>query len=260
MCIIVDYVESVSETKIFVSTCSNKTEQLTIYSNKVHTENSNIMILPVPAQNVKYIDLSHHENFFDKLHKMCNPSIISADGDNLLVAKGSRGLLKVESVGSYFVSFAKTINDLKNIDTNIFEMTIKDSIIDVLKKYYDSNFSYILCKLKKGSIFKYHPFAYKHVLYNDSLFIPTRHIHDHGDNSVDKRKEYWEHDIYINNCNKISLKNNKNNSIDDFKDTKFLNDFDRLSIKLPCCIDKAEHISTFCVNGVFNNDDIIASV
>lgn len=223
MCIISDTVKDVSRTKIFAAKIAND-HQIIVYMNSVDTATDNVMILPVPANTVKYIHVKDTK-FFDKFDDVFKDGMLSKS----LSTRNT--YLKVDKVGSYIASHAKNIKDLHRIDPSISKTTINQNVINVLVKYYGSGFSFIVCKLVKGSV-DYHPFAYSHKI-ADSIFVPTRHIHIHGsdetkfktgllnnimntlkenpiintlkENPYDRKYEKWDHEIYFGDCKNFKI-------------------------------------------------------
>jgi len=228
MCIISNSVNKVSDTKILIAVNEKTDRQLVVYSNKVDNNSAkNAMILPVPMPNsVKFINLSNYKNIFEDCEKsfyngarrLSVPSSLSF---------GSRNMLEVFSVGSYNVSLAKNLDDLKIVNTNVFNLS--EGCEKLLSAdYSDENWGFIICQLNEG-LEKYHPFAYSHQLM-DTVFVPTKHYHDHkiygggfkyndvnimnspmfstfNSGNVLNRYEYaddWSHDIYLMNVNNTS--------------------------------------------------------
>ena len=177
------------------------------------------MILPVPFPNsVIFHDLSNYKNIFND----CDNCFMIAKGRGYL-STNSYGIadsapLKVFNVGSYQVSLAHTLNDLKRVDTSVFKLSEGCSEL-LSKEYSNPNFGFIICKLSKGRE-EYHPFGYSHnLLNNDQVFIPTKHYHEHfnfnnrGGNinnspmfqnfmeqpTKSQITEDWDHEIYLYN-------------------------------------------------------------
>lgn len=201
MCIISAEINDVSDTNIFVAPNHDYTRQLVIYSNKIdNIANNNTMILPVPyPESVDFIDMSDYGHFFED----CNNCFKNT---NVILSNCYRDSynLRVFDVGSYRVSLANNMNDLKRINREVFN--IDDDVLDVLKSFYKKNFwGFIICKLKPGNE-KYHPFAYSHKMVQDriscKIFIPTRHYHKTLNNvSYDNVADDWSHSIYLFNIN-----------------------------------------------------------
>ena len=232
MCIISNDVKHVSNTKILVAVNTTTNKQLIVYSNTVDNNNiTNAMILPVPYPNtVEFIDLSNYKNIFND----CENCLYKPRGKslNLNATLSVDKKLDVFSIGSYNVSLAMNLNDLKRVDENIF--TLSEGCEKVLEKHYKQSFwGFIICQLKSGNE-NYHPFAYSHKLMQ-KVFIPTRHYHANSNSYFDRNifaKEYtaktsiaksvmfnsiqpenynknitddWGHDIYL-----VNLQNTDN--------------------------------------------------
>jgi len=154
MCIISNKIESVNKTKILVALDALKTRQLTVYTNTVH---NNAMLLPVPnPQTVKFHNLSNYKDIFADYGKCFYTNI----GRSTLPISYSKSLkrkniLEVFNVGSYKVSLAMNVNELKNIDKSVFELS--DACYNMMvKEYSDPVFGIIICKLNTGKE-DYHP-------------------------------------------------------------------------------------------------------
>jgi hypothetical protein len=228
MCIISSSVNKVSDTKILIAVNEQTDRQLVVYSNKIDNNSSkNAMILPVPIpDSIKFINLSNYKNIFEDCEKSFYNATRSLSVPSSL-SFGSRNMLEVFSVGSYNVSLAKSLDDLKKVNTNVFNLT--EGCEKLLSAdYSDEIWGFIICQLNEG-LEKYHPFAYSHQLM-DTVFIPTKHYHDHKVNggfkynnvnitnspmfstfnseNVLNRYDYaddWSHDIYLMNVKNTSL-------------------------------------------------------
>jgi hypothetical protein len=229
MCCISLEVEAVSDTKILVGLSKDKKRQITIYSNKVDTPvSNNAMILAIPhPESVEFINLNNYKNIFDD----CESCFF-----NETMLQGSRGALsylnesdsfnkklEVFNVGSYKVSLAMNLDDLKRVDASVFELS--KGCNELLEKTYREKYwGFIICKLNAGKE-EYHPFAYSHNLLGKQVFIPTKHFHlEHKQNikhytaqnindspmfsglnrsydimREDKIADDWSHDIYLYN-------------------------------------------------------------
>lgn len=180
MCIISNPIESVSATKILIAPNYKLNRQLTVYSNNVNnTSNNNAMILPVPnPQTIKLHDLSNYTQLFDD----CNACFINntnfGRGNYSTNSTNSFSLkLPIFNVGSYQASIALSLEDIKRVDSSVF--TLSDGCYELLlKEYSNPIFGFIICKLENSQK-KYHPFAYSNDIYNNKLFIPTKHYHGH---------------------------------------------------------------------------------
>jgi hypothetical protein len=202
MCIILAQVEHVASTKIFTCLTENQTQQFLVYSNEVHTnEEDNAMILPVPnPESVRFVNLKKYANLFDDLEANFYKSRRSSFNMYASLSRSAaldpvdRPRLVVHDVGAYSASIVPSVNDFDRIDTAHF--TIPDDLERILRETYDSQFGFIVCKLKQGK-HNYHPFAYIHAKHsNNLLFIPTLHYHPHGYGLARSVEADWDHMIY----------------------------------------------------------------
>ncbi len=282
MCIIAEYVESVTETNIFVGRLEND-HQLTIYSNKVKTLGDNTMVLPVPTNfSVEFVDLTNYKDLFKNLHNTFKPR---NRGGLESYSKNTMLGIKVEKVGSYVASFAKDINSIKNLDKMFGSF---DKIMASLQKYYGpgSGFGFVVCKLIPGPEHEYHPFGYIHKMTNKELFVPTRHIHIHNNfianftNQTDAKTEKYDHNIYSVDTNTKRFYHNTSNAItgtsewvfndsynNSFNNTPFFKEDDDYKIinKLESMLGKhrfpmsSRKLSKLSIKDYYKNDDILVS-
>jgi hypothetical protein len=114
-----------------------KTKQMIVYSNFVDNSNNfNAMVLHVPlAHSVKFIDLTHYCNIFVDCENCFNKLIPKNSSlfTNLL-ANYNDTPLTIFNVGSYKVSLAMNLNDLKYVDSNMFALS--PGLDKILKTYY----------------------------------------------------------------------------------------------------------------------------
>jgi hypothetical protein len=189
MCMISQEVETVNDTKIFCGLNSNKNKQITVYSNTVNNiSNNNAMVLPVPfPESVTFHNLENYKTFFkdceDCFYLQSNSygmrGITTNSFNDCLESKSQS--LKVFDVGSYKVSLAKNLNDLKRVNKSVFDLS--SGLDEILRKNYaNPHFGFIICKLAEGNE-TYHPFAYSHSIFNKKVFIPTKHYHKESDNN-----------------------------------------------------------------------------
>jgi hypothetical protein len=230
MCMISLEVAQVSDTKILVGLSKDKKRQITIYSNKVDTPvSNNAMIIPVHhPESVQFINLSNYKNIFDDCEScFFNESMPQGARGSLSYSNSSDSFdkkkLEVYDIGSYKVSLAMNLDDLKHVDTSVFELS--KGCNELLEKTYKEKYwGFIICKLAKGKE-EYHPFAYSNNMLDKQVFIPTKHFHmEHKQNnkhytalnindspmfsglnrSYDIMREDiiaddWSHDIYLYN-------------------------------------------------------------
>lgn len=168
--------------------------QMVIYSNTVQTQPitydidvpgvkipKSVMVLPFPLikgkNRVKILDLNNYNDFFDDL------DIIFPTKKT----KGFRGLLKshylteeddtilVQNVGIYKASIVPSLKELNKLNFN--EFGLNANIKEILKRYYDKEFGFIICVINNTDpkLIQYQPFAYVHEIRSDGrLFVPTR--------------------------------------------------------------------------------------
>jgi hypothetical protein len=195
MCIISGPVTSVNSTKLLCLPSKNRKRQLTIYSNKVMTQEANIMCLPVPnphSVNFEQVPKDIFVQCEDSFDYMLSRSDDSDDDiDDLPII----------SHGSYEVVLLHSMKHFGRIPAKFNILT--SEVIHFLQQSYTSEFGLLLCRLKEGYA-DYEPFAYSHdIQSNGSLFFPTKHYHVHstnhsnvGSTNVDKYAYDWDHDIY----------------------------------------------------------------
>ena len=211
MCLISTLIRKVSNTNIFAAPNADKTRQITVYVNSIDNASANnAMVLPVPLpKTVEFIDLSNYKNIFED----CN-DCFSKMGDFFLGSSSdymgldvSPKTLEIINVGSYQVSLAANLADLSNVDESVFELShgLKETLE---KDYSESHWGFIICKLSSGlkeessGSEAYHPFAYSHDIFSQTIFIPTKHYHE--TNATNKNDDAsladdWSHSIYLLN-------------------------------------------------------------
>ena len=191
MCIISEKIKLVSNTKILVAPNDDLSRQLTVYSD------NNAMILPVPfPQSVIFHDLTNYTNLFNDCESCFYSGFETfgnSDNETFTYNDRSSNKLKVLNVGSYQVSLGMSLSDISRIDSSIFKLS--GGCYELLSKEYNNLiFGFIICKLANNKK-EYHPFGYSHNIFNDILFIPTKHYHKHNNLTDD-----WSHDIYLYNA------------------------------------------------------------
>ena len=165
---------------------------------KLSTEPTPAMILPFPAHDpnskVDLIDLHTNKTLFADLDQ-CFPRFEAPpknlrEGKSRLAAPLSSHKLAVERVGSYNISVAYSIDDLRRIDESVF--SVAPNVDTLLAKHYGKGFGFIICAFADNT--EKHPLAYVHDVAPDGkLFVPTRH-HHHGDK--EEATAHWDHEIY----------------------------------------------------------------
>lgn len=195
MCIMAAPVRSVSDTRIFVGTEPRGLLQLTVYQMAVQLASfvgkGNAMILPVPVGNfgastIQLVDLSAVPSFFEPFVEA-----FTERSRSFGMSKGvSRGLpLEVQRVGKYDVSVVPTVDDVKRLNRNVFEVSPDTEA--VLRTEYPVGFAFVVAQLRESGGF--HPLAYLSPVIGDKMFIPTRHAHGRG-GPEDLPK--WDHLIF----------------------------------------------------------------
>lgn len=195
MCIIDGPVSDVNSTKLLAFPSKNHKRQITVYSNTVSTENQNIMCLPVP--NPKSISF---ENVPKDIFDQCKKSFSrSRKYSSSLFLTDSSVDIHILSHGSYDVIILNSINrtDIQRIPQSFG--FLNENVIKFLESNYPINFGLILCKLKPGMV-DYEPFGYSHDIYDNKLFFPTKHYHEHDNQLAPINIQYvtadWDHVIY----------------------------------------------------------------
>jgi len=214
MCIISGEIKSVLDTNILCGLSDDKQRQIIVYSNLVNNiTKNNAMILPVPLVNtLKFHNLKDYKELFTDCKKCFYNSKTSESYSNLSInsfSSNSKSKLEVFNVGSYKVSVAQTIDDLERVDTSVFELS--NNLSNFMKNSYsEPYFGFIICKLNLGSE-KYHPFGYSHAIFNNILFVPTKHFHVH--NTFESINEYSlpsnDYENFDQSFEKLNINHNK---------------------------------------------------
>jgi hypothetical protein len=198
MCIVPFPVHSISSTKLFVLPSKDGKRQMTFYKNDVDSMEENLMILPYPNPSSVKLHKIRYKAMFDDLKKsVFKPPTRSYPMYDMYATRSlcaSASYVPVISHGSYLVSICETLDDLNRVDPTVF--TLPPSIFPFFAKHYNSQFGYLVCRLKEGK-HEYEPLCYSHdVLMENKVFVPTLHYHDHGNGSVKTDAADWDHAIY----------------------------------------------------------------
>ena len=204
---------SVAGTKIFVAALADG-RQLTVYENTVRQDgvaDGSAMVLPVPAGAVTFLDLSNAALFYELRRsfptamEIMEPEEEEEDMPFEMFDDGAK--LVVRDVGSYRVSLAPCLSDLRRIDPDTF--TVPPTIEQLLSTHYGGGrggapasyadeigeFSFVVCRFKDAQVDP-HPIGYVHERLEDGrLFVPTRHAHGRDDTGEGAHAD-WDHDIY----------------------------------------------------------------
>jgi hypothetical protein len=194
MCILSGGVRRVSDTEILVFPTDARGWQVTIYSNRVqllspaastpattpwHTRDHGAsksvvaMVLPFPAGECKMIDISDSTDLFKALRTWFIPH---EHAHAHAPQERGGGCLEVQRCGSYRYSVVPSLSDFDRVDASVFELTPR--VASLLATSYGTGYSFLVCILDANA--KYAPIAYRHPTFEQALFIPTLHSHDHS--------------------------------------------------------------------------------
>lgn len=195
MCIMASPVQSVTDTKIFVGRDDGSSRQLTVYEMSVQlqglTGKGNAMILPVPvstagASSIELHDLSSAPDFFKPFVDVFAER---SRGFSMNKSRGMDDALEVVRVGNYDVSVVPSVNDVKRLNTAVFDVSADTE--RTLSAEYALGFAFVVAQLRASGDF--HPLAYTHP-YANALFVPTRH--EHGRVGAEDDLPKWDHQIF----------------------------------------------------------------
>ena len=194
MCIITGSVAYVGATKLLVMPSTDTLRQLTVYSNNVTSYSKNLMILPVPYPSTIRFELltMDYDTLFVDAKKSFKKLWKNESQEN---TRSIHNTLEIFDVGSYKVSIAHTVQDLLHIDKSLFNNS--ENLVEHLKDEYPPPFGFLVCMLKEGSS-SYKPLAYSHDLWNNALFLPTKHYHPDTKTKMHMQPyiNNWDHEIY----------------------------------------------------------------
>lgn len=197
MCIFAGPVQKVENTRIAVFI--NRHRCFTAYQMAVELAGQgNAMILPVPTGGtIQLVDMSRAPTFFDDLNNLW-PVPQSRGMTRSLAAPAGR-FLDVHKVGSYEVSIAEDIDDIKYIDPSVFTLS-KSTEATLWHSYKGGGYSFVVAKLSQGG--EMHPLGYIYDRANTfETFIPTKHAHgDEKGLSVMQAIQHepdWDHTVYL---------------------------------------------------------------
>lgn len=260
MCMVSGEVESISDTNILVSKImrkeTSKAYQLTVYSNKVVTQNPVAMILPFPNANMDPVIIKttkNDNNIYKIIDNMCFPKPKTRGfslSNNSSYNNDSDSTLKVYRSGSYRYSIVNKVGDLNRVDKDVFQ--IKSDLQILLNEYANKNFGFIVCIIDKDV--DYTPFAYITDLIDNEFFIPTKHYHEHSNpflrHNVQSELEEWDHSIYV-------IGSHEGNASEDFNVSDTNYSFSKYLVQSASC--KKENVLRIKQKGLFYNKDFIVS-
>jgi hypothetical protein len=127
------------------------------------------------------INLEDYPDIFDDINKPFNRYRFewACMSSNQIVQEK----LVVQQVGSYKVSIAQSLDDLDRLQFETFNLS--SHIKKLLQKEYPANFGYVVAIIDADKSF--HPIAYTHDLWNNELFVPTLHHHEHKEDILRAR-------------------------------------------------------------------------
>lgn len=189
MCIISQPVESVNNTRIYVSLNEARTTQIVVYSMSIEHRSRGPtpeMLLPIPAtiDTVELLDFSRPllRRWNDILYRQFN----SLEGYRTLGAtKGvARGVI-TRVVGSYEIRMYPGIDVYADLHPEV-----PANVISTLQKRYSPTDTLLAAVLLDSG--NYHPLAFTFPVCSQGLYVPTYHLH-HG-----KTEEVsdWDHHIF----------------------------------------------------------------
>ena len=152
MCIFSLPIEDVSGTCIFTR-MRNADHQALVYSMELGAKEEVAMILPIPGDEVEFVDLTNHKRFFEDLEALFSYRPMRA-----LEAQGRGGggeerkRLQVHMVGSFEASFVPKPEDFDRLDPRF---ALPKAGMDV----YPVGFGFVVFKLTPGAGTR-HPMAF----------------------------------------------------------------------------------------------------
>jgi hypothetical protein len=206
MCIFSARVKNVSKTCILIA--KSKESYRVVYANKVACDNGNVMVLPIPSDDVKLIELDDSFKTFSK--KLSEEYEVYDDFINpklCLKSWGNSSKFKAPIIkyGPYDVSITK---DLDSVQWQHYGgLENKKEFYDLMSKQYN-NYNFLIAKIRPEEKEKSYdsdklPICYEFVSKETQVMIPTFHIHE----GKAEGKPDWDHLICV-----------INGKINDFKD------------------------------------------
>ena len=214
MCIFNARVQEVGGTKILVGRTKDGERQLVVYQNHVtvewekggrrregkleaakqrlleREEATPAMVLPFPnaeGGEVQLLDLSGEGDTLFRRLRQCFPSLVTPKPRKKSRQSYGNKKLEVQQVGSYNVSVASSLADLRRIDPSVDQL---------LGAHYGEGFGFIIAAFDPAKRGEKHPLGYVHELpEGEPLFVPTRHHHG-GEEEEEEELPHWDHEIY----------------------------------------------------------------
>lgn len=192
MCMFSKPVKLVNNTKIFARR-GESNSQFLAYAMDYEAQTELAMILPLPTpvnsseDSVRFIDLSLCPKFFEELQS-CFPTLNEWIASLRFQSSSIEPQpIKIHEVGSFVASFVPTISDFERLDPRF---RLDKTIWQSLPIYIDYGFA--VFKLKAGAK-TIHPIAFEFPTRDQSLFLPTVHVHNEAVPAYAK----FDHSFYI---------------------------------------------------------------
>jgi len=168
----------VAQTRIFARRTGEL--QTLVYAMQLSAAREVAMILPLPValptgdDAVRFVDLSDHGDFFDRLERCFHVLPPLARGGTAVFAQSARPRLVVHRVGAFDASYVPGASHFDRLDPRF---RLPDGFLDALPEYADHGFA--VFRLASGRKKHIHPMAF-HFQPRDPerLFFPTVHVHD----------------------------------------------------------------------------------
>ncbi len=180
---------AVSKTRIFAR-LDGEGEEVLAYQMRLSVGSEVAMVLPLPVapthrqKAVRFIDVSGHTDFFDRLDAVWNQYPSRQAGPQ---SKSSRWL-EVERVGSYEASYVPDVASFERIDPRF---RLPDGFFSALPGYHDYGFAVFRLAPGEQTV---HPMALRFRTRDSGrLFFPTVHVHD----GRVHRKAHFDHSLYF---------------------------------------------------------------
>ena len=208
MCIFSQPVNSVGNTRIFARSTSVDSQFL-VYQMNYDSQDPNAMILPIPVKlparedSLRFINLEKYPEFFAHLmngfpYHPPSFSIGCSSYHDGVVASA----LEVFEVGNYIASFVPQMSDFARLDARF---TLPEETWAKIPEY--QNYGFAVFQLAAGSL-QPHPMAFEFETSNQSIYFPTRHIHDGEVHDA----EDFDHLLYLQHAGFDSQVNSYQNS------------------------------------------------
>lgn len=212
MCIFNSEVESVANTKIFVTVLETG-EQFTCYKNNVSLKNNEptAMILPFPStgkSKITMFDMGGYEKLFEHLEQCFPRSYSKRMGDiskSLTDASKIVTPLPILQCGPLDYSVADNFEEISRLQYDYFKLS--PEISEILQRNYSTGYGFLVCMCKKSGEYPIIG-VISETLPNGDMFIPTMHEYGNGSSpenmeGVENAFASWDHTIYVLNNSSV---------------------------------------------------------